>query len=54
MVGRTFLMKRSAMPENTWMAYLNQEIIRRMVNTTKMLEENTRCVAVDNYGHKIQ
>ena len=38
MVARTVLMKRSAMPEKTWMAILNQEVIWRMVNNSEMLE----------------
>ena len=33
MVARTVLMKRSAMPENTRMATLNQEMIRRCMWT---------------------
>ena len=35
--------ERSAMPEITRMATLNQEMSRRMVNTSKMVKEEERC-----------
>ena len=53
MVARTVLMKRSAMPENTRMATLNQEMIRRMVNTSEMVGEEERCEIVDKYATKL-
>ena len=48
MVARTVLMKRSAMPENTRMATLNQEMIRRMVNPSERVGDEDRCEIVDN------
>ena len=53
MVARTVLMRRSAMPENTRMATLNQEMIRRMVNTSELVSMETRLEVVDNYAQKL-
>ena len=53
MVARTVLMKRSAMPENTRMATLNQEMIRRMINTSERAGDDERCEIVDKYATKL-
>ena len=53
MVARTVLMKRSAMPENTRMATLNQEMIRRMVNTSEHVDMDTRLEVIDDYARKL-
>lgn len=52
-VARTVLMKRSATPENTRLATLNQEVIQRMVNISEMLDMEERCMIVDNYTQKL-
>jgi hypothetical protein len=49
-VVRTVLMKRSAMPENARMATLNLEMILKMINSSKLLDDSAKCIVVDNYG----
>ena len=53
MVASTVLMQRSAMPENTKMATLNQEMIRRMVNTSELVDIEKRLEVIDNYARKL-
>ena len=47
------LHRRSAMPEGTRRATLNQELIRRMVNTSEMVEMEKRLEIVDKYAQKL-
>ena len=41
------------MPENTKMATLNQEMIRRMVNTSELVDIKKRLEVIDNYTRKL-
>ena len=41
------------MPENTRMATLNQETIRRMVNTSELVDMSTRLDVIDEYARKL-
>ena len=41
------------MPENTRMATLNQETIRRMVNTSELVDISTRLAVIDEYARKL-
>ena len=47
------LHKRSAMPESVRRATLNQEMVRRMVNTSEMVDMEKRLEVVDNYAQKL-
>ena len=47
------LHRRSAMPETTRRATLNQELIRRMVNTSEMVSNEKRVEIVDSYAEKL-
>ena len=47
------LHRRSAMPEATRRATLNQELIRRMVNTSEMVSNEKRVEIVDSYAEKL-
>ena len=49
----TVLHARSAIPEATRRATLNQEMIRRMTNTSELVEEKTRLGIVDEYAQKL-
>ena len=53
MVPNMVLHRRSAMPEGTRRATLNQELIRRMVNTSEMVEIENRIEIVDRYAQKL-
>jgi hypothetical protein len=53
MVPNMVLHRRSAMPEATRRATLNQELIRRMVNTSEMVSDERRVQIVDNYAEKL-
>jgi hypothetical protein len=53
MVPNMVLHRRSAMPEATRGATMNQELIRRMVNTSKMESDERRVQIVDNYADKL-
>ena len=53
MVPNMVLHRRSAMPEGTRRATLNQELIRRMVNTSEMVEMEKRLEIVDKYAQKL-
>ena len=49
----TVLHARSAIPEATRRATLNQEMIRRMTNTSELVEEDVRLEIVDTYAQKL-
>ena len=49
----TVLHARSAIPEATRRATLNQEMIRRMMNTSELVEEEVRLEIVDHYAQKL-
>jgi hypothetical protein len=53
MVPKMVIHRRSAMPESTRRATLNQELIRRMVNTSEMVDMTKRLEIVDNYATKL-
>ena len=53
MIPDTVLHRRSAMPEGTRRATLNQELIRRMVNTSELVPMNTRLEIIDKYAGKL-
>ena len=53
MVSNQVIQKESAMPENGKMATLNQELVRRMMNTSEDLELEERILVVDNYCQKL-
>ena len=53
MVPNMVLHRRSAMPEGTRRATLNQELIRRMVNTSEMVGMKKRLEIVDRYAQKL-
>ena len=52
MASNMVIQKRSAMPENMKIATLNQEVIRRMVNTSEDLDVAERVKVVDEYAQK--
>ena len=52
MVSPMVLHKRSAMPEGIRRATLNQELIRRMVNTSELVDNEKRVEIVDDYVQK--
>ena len=47
------IQRESAMPENIKITTLNQEVIRRMVNTSEMVDEETRIRILDDFAQKI-
>ena len=47
------LHKRSAMPEGTRRATLNQELVRRMINTSELVPIEKRLEIVDKYAGKL-
>ena len=49
----TVLHARSAIPEATRRATLNQEMIRRMTNTSELVDVKIRIVIVDEYAQKL-
>ena len=53
MIPNMVLHKRSAMPESTRRSTLNQELIRRMVNTSEMVSMEERVGIVDKYATKL-
>ena len=53
MIPNTVLHRRSAMPEGTRRATLNQELIRRMVNTSEQVPMDTRLEIIDKYAGKL-
>ena len=53
MANAQTIQKRSAMPKNGRMATLNQELVRRMLNTSKDLDMEERMMVVDKYCQKL-
>jgi hypothetical protein len=53
MASTQTIQKRSAMPENGRMATLNQELVRRMLNTSEDLNMKERLGVIDNYCQKL-
>ena len=53
MVPNMVLHRRSAMPDGTRRATLNQETIRRMVNTSEMVDMEKRLDIIDKYAQKL-
>ena len=53
MASNMTIQKDSAMPENSKMATLNQELVRRMMNTSEDLVIEERIIVVDNYCQKL-
>ena len=53
MASNMVIQSRSAMPENMKIATLNQEMIRRMINTSEELDTSIRTEVVDNYAKKV-
>ena len=53
MASSMVIQKRSAMPENMRVSSLNQEVIRRMLNTSERLEHVWRLDIVDSYASKL-
>ena len=53
MVSPMVLHKRSAMPESIRRATLNQELVRRMINTSELVDMGKRLEVVDNYAQKL-
>ena len=53
MVSKMVLHKRSAMPEGIRRATLNQEMVRRMLNTSEDVDDTKRVKIVDDYAQKM-
>ena len=53
MASNVIIQKDSAMPENSKMATLNQELVRRMMNTSEDLVMEERIIVVDRYCQKL-
>ena len=53
MANSMVIQRRAAMPENMRVATLNQEVIRRMLNTSERLDVKYRIEVVDNYALKL-
>ena len=53
MVSPMVLHKRSAMPEGVRRATLNQELVRRMVNTSELVNIKQRVAVVEDYAQKL-
>ena len=53
MISPMVLHKRSAMPEGVRRATLNKELIRRMVNTSELVEAKKKQEIVDRYAQKL-
>ena len=53
MANSMVIQRRAAMPENMRVATLNQEVIRRMLNTSERLDISYRIEVVDNYALKL-
>ena len=53
MASSKVLQRDSAMPENMKISTLNQEMIRRMINTSEELDDTKRLETVDEYGMKV-
>ena len=53
MATNMMIQKKSAMPENMRMSSLNQEMYRRMTNTSELVTLEQRLEIVDQYGQKL-
>ena len=53
MVPNMVLHRRSAMPEKTRRSTLNQELIRRRINTSELVAMDKRIEIVDKYAQKL-
>ena len=53
MVPNMVIHKRSAIPESTRRATLNQELIRKMVNTSELVGMSKRLEIIDKYAKKL-
>ena len=53
MVSTMVLHKRSAIPEGVRRATLNQEMVRRMLNTSEEVNESDRLDIIDGYAQKL-
>ena len=53
MASNMVIQKTSAMPENMRMSTLNQEMTRRMMNTSELVPMEQRLKVVDEYGQKL-
>ena len=53
MASNMVLQRGSAMPENMKVASLNQEVLRRMMNTSEELDMSVRTEVVDEYAQKL-
>ena len=53
MIPITVIHARSAIPESTRRATLNQELIRRLTNTSELLDDGVRIMIVDEYAQKL-
>ena len=47
------IQREAAMPENMKISSLNQEMVRRMVNTSELVPMKTRLAIFDKYGQKL-
>ena len=52
MVTNMVIQRRAALPENMRMSTLNQEMYRRMTNTSELVSLQKRLEIVDDYGQK--
>ena len=53
MSSNQVIQRKSAMPENMRMSTLNQEMVRRMMNTSELLDIKVRVGVVDDYCQKL-
>ena len=53
MSSNQVIQRKSAMPENMRMSTLNQEMVRRMMNTSELLDIKVRVGVVDEYCQKL-
>ena len=53
MASNMMIQRDSAMPENSKMATLNQELVRRMMNTSEDLGMDERVLVVEDYCQKL-
>ena len=53
MASNMMIQRQSAMPENMRMSTLNQEMYRRMTNTSELVHLQERLSIVDKYGQKL-
>ena len=53
MASNMVIQRRSAMPENMKISTLNQDVIRRMANTSEDLNDSIRLEVIDDFAQKI-